>query len=96
MERKKSGNEAEKQIVMTFEEYDELKQDVNEYSLTDGNCWPTTKEIEVAFNDPNIDGKRYLIFLDWLLENNEPPSTLDEKYSYQAIKDFLCQHLTLR
>ena len=85
-------------VYMTFNEYDDLLEKSEEITFVKENGYfPTLRDIEK--HEPSeanqIDPKRFIIFLAWLLEKNPPPETYDELESHENIKLYLKKHLVL-
>jgi len=63
---------------------------------TTGKYWPPEQLVTDMLYCVNIDVKMFMVFLHYLLEVNGEPQTLDEKYSYYAIKKILDKYLVIK
>ena len=81
-----------KNIMMTFDEYDQLVERLESISYNPEGYFPTIEEIK-KYLEPNfLENYKYMI---WLTECNLKPETDEEKASYTYLNKILNKHIKL-
>lgn len=79
-------------IMMTFDEYDQLVERLESISYNPEGYFPTIEEIK-KYLEPNfLENYKYMI---WLTECNLKPETDEEKASYNYLNKILNKHIKL-
>lgn len=76
-------------MSITFDEYDTITEKFEKINVL--KLWPTPEQYNMMEKNPD----KWVLYLCYLSENNDPPETEEEKASKKKMHAFLNKYLQL-